>query len=420
MPLGKSEAKATSAVVLDTRREKANGAFPVRLRITYQRERKYYSIKLDDMTLEQWDKLKNAERLKDKVLLSVRDKISEYELLARETVKNIPRFSFERFETRYFADHSVDSKSRADDVYLAFSDEIEKLRKQGRVSTASTYETALNSLKSYQPRLRFSDLTATFLEGYEEQLLSAGKSVTTVGIYLRNLRTLVNQAKAKGIISVTEYPFGKGRYIIPAARNIKKALTKVEIEKIYKAETTPGTAVDRAKDFWFFSYLCNGINIKDMCRLRWRDIEEDRLTFIRAKTARTKKGNQKKGVILLTSEAWAIIKRQGNNSQHPDDYMFPILPSNVTPQRERELVQYLTRSINKYMGRIAADLKIEKPVTTYTARHSFATVLKRSGASTELISDLLIHESVRTTASYLDSCEDDEVLKYTKNLLNFD
>lgn len=420
MSIGKSEPKPTAAVVLDKRRQKVNGTYPVRLRITYQRDREYYTIKLDDLLPEEWDKLKNSERLKDRRLLSIREKITEYEILAREVIRAIPRFSFERFEARYFADHSIDTKSQANDVYAAFSFEIEKIRKQGRVSTASTYETALNSLKAYKASLRFSDLTPDLLEGYEKKLLHAGRSETTVGIYLRNLRTLVNQAKRNGIITEKEYPFGKGRYIIPAARNVKKALSHTEIKMIYGVELTPGSTAARARDFWLFSYVCNGINVKDMCRLRWRDIDGDRLTFVRAKTERTTKGNQKKGTVILQPETWAIINRLCSSSRKPDNYIFPILHANITPQRERELVQYLTRSINKYMRRIAADLKIDKPLTTYTARHSFATMLKRNGASEEFISESLVHESTRSTKNYMSDFDDETKRQYTENLLRFD
>ncbi|CCH51576.1 Tyrosine recombinase xerD [Fibrisoma limi BUZ 3] len=419
MPTGKSEVKPTAAVVLDTRRQKVNGTFPIRLRITYQRERKYYSIRLDDLTSEEWYKLRKAERLKDKRLVAMRDEIAEYEKLAKDIIKEIPRFSFERFEERYFADHSIDAKSRADDVYMAFTDEIAKLRGQGRVSTASTYETALNSLKNYRSRLRFTDLTPKLLEEYENRLVHEGRSITTVGIYLRNLRTLVNQAKAKGVITAAEYPFGKGRYEIPAARNVKKALTLSEIERIYNSPTVPESPADRAKDLWFFSYLCNGINVKDICRLRWANVDQDRITFVRAKTARTRKSNQKPISIIVTKEVRAIIEKWADKDHSSNGYVFPFLPANVTPQRERELVQYLTRSINKYVKRIAVELGIDKPVTTYTARHSYSTVLKRSGAPIEFISESLGHSDLRTTENYLDSFEDDTKRQYIKSLLNF-
>jgi integrase/recombinase XerD len=412
------EPKPTAAVVLDTRRQKTDGTYPLRLRLTYLRDRKYYSLKLSDLTTQEWEKL-HSDRLKDSRLQEIRSKIKTYESDADTVLKDLTRFTFARFEKLYFADHTADTKAQAEDVYHTFAEQVKRMKKQDSVSTASIYETTLNSLKAFKPRLRFEEVTPSFLEKYDEWLIERGKSVTTVSIYLRNLRTIVNQAKAKGLIAADEYPFGKGRYEVPAARNVKKALALSEIEKIYKYPTGADTLTDRAKDFWFFSYLCNGINIKDICRLRWKDIEGDRLTFIRAKTAKTKRRTQKAVVVILTDASRIILEKWANKSRRPDDYVFNILPPEVTPQRERELVQYLTRSINKYVRRIAADLGIEKHVTTYTARHSFSTVLKRSGAPIEFISESLGHHDLRTTENYLDSFEDDVKRQYSLSLLDF-
>ncbi len=63
-------------------------------------------------------------------------------------------------------------------------------------------------------------------------MLQDGNSLTTVGIYIRPLRALFNQAIRDGIIAPESYPFGKGRYQIPAGRNVKKALSLNDIEKI--------------------------------------------------------------------------------------------------------------------------------------------------------------------------------------------
>ncbi|GAB4000010.1 site-specific integrase [Spirosoma daeguense] len=412
------ESKPTAAVVLDTRRQKQDGTYPLRLRVTFQRERKYYSIKLVDLTQSEWEKL-NGERLRDDKLREIRDKIKTYESDADSVIKDMDRFTFARFEKLYFDDHTSDAREKAQDVYHAFSEQIKRLEKQGSPSTASIYQTTLNSLKAFKSRLRFEDVTVSFLEKYDDHLTSRGKSVTTISIYQRNLRTIINQAKSKGLIAADEYPFGKNRYEVPAARNVKKALTLSEIEKLYQYPTELGSMADRAKDFWFFSYLCNGINVKDICRLRWKDIDGDRVTFIRAKTARTKRRNQKAIVVILSEPAKAIIDKWASPNRYAENYVFPILPVDVTPQRERELVQYLTRSINKYVGRIALELGIDKPTTTYSARHSFSTVLKRSGAPIEFISESLGHHDLRTTENYLDSFEDDVKRQYANVLMEF-
>jgi len=73
--------------------------------------------------------------------------------------------------------------------------------------------------------------------------------------------------------------------------------------------------------------------------------------------------------------------------------------------------------INHHMKKIGMDIGYDKPLTTYAARHSFATVLKRSGAPMELISESLGHKSLQTTEAYLDSFEDNTRRKFMENLI---
>ena len=192
------------------------------------------------------------------------------------------------------------------------------------------------------------------------------------------------------------------KYSIPVSRNIKKALTLEEIGKIYNYQAPHNSTKDMAKDYWIFLYLCNGLNVKDFCLLRWNNIEGDLLTYKREKTKRSKKESRLIEVALKT-ETLEIIKKWGKQSDLNDDYIFPHLKKGMTLESQRSTFKQLTKTINKYIKQIAFEVNINKEVTTYFARHSFATVLKRSGASTEVISELLGHSNVGVTESYLDS-----------------
>ena len=88
----------------------------------------------------------------------------------------------------------------------------------------------------------------------------------------------------------------------------------------------------------------------------------------------------------------------------------------MTTEKQRATYQQLTKTINKYIKKICLELKINENVTTYFARHSFATVLKRSGANISLISDLLGHSSVGVTESYLDGFENEQIQEQTNVL----
>ena len=403
--------QATTSIFHDTRRAKQGGIYPVKIRITYQRKRKYYNIGTD-LSKSDFDKVQGEKPRGEFKALSI--KFNTLEARAIKVIEKLPQFSFDAFEKNF-----LEQKSTSQDVYSFYERYIQSLTDEERVGTASSYRCSFNSFKSYHPRkLYFEKVTPDFLKDYERWMLSEGNSLTTVGIYLRSLRTLCNLAIEEGVITQQTYPFGKRKYQIPAGRNVKKALTLEDIQKIFDYQ--PQTDFEaRSRDFWLFSYLCNGINMKDIARLKYCNIGGDKITFIRAKTERTSKKNLKPIVAILTPEAMEVIKRWGKTQAYPESYVFDIICEGVTPQRERELVQQFTQTTNKNMKRIAAAVGIEENITTYTARHSFSTVLKRSGAPVEFISESLGHHDLKTTEHYLDCFEDDVKKQYASFLTNW-
>jgi len=102
-----------------------------------------------------------------------------------------------------------------------------------------------------------------------------------------------------------------------------------------------------------------------------------------------------------------------------DDYIFPILTNEMSHEEKHKRIKQLLKNINKHIRVIAKEIGLDKDVTTYFARHSFSTVLKRSGASTEFISEQLGHQNLKTTQSYLDSFQDEVKVKYANTLTDF-
>jgi integrase len=112
-----------------------------------------------------------------------------------------------------------------------------------------------------------------------------------------------------------------------------------------------------------------------------------------------------------------IIKKWQNTSADLDDYLFPFLVNSTTPLKRQSDTKQFIRMVNNYLKEIAIQLGIDKPITTYYARHSFATRLKRIGTSTEKISESLGHSNIRTTSSYLDSFDDDSKKELALSLI---
>lgn len=403
---------AVAVIYLDPRPLK-DGTNTVKLRVTYNRSRRFYAtdIKLNPLTKSEiesgeykdaLEKFMNIQRHTAEQTAQ-KKKLNRYLAKAEKCIDSLKVFTFDLFEEAYFENRDA-SKS----VSLAFEKKIDELRLNDQIGTAVTYECAFNSLNEFKNNLEFADITPAFLKGYETKMKKEGKSDTTIGMYLRNLRALYNIQK----IDKSLYPFGKGKYEIPTGRNIKKALTLEEIARIYNYEAKPNTTKEMAKDYWLFMYLCNGMNVKDLCLLKWENINGNTLRYIRAKTKATTK-SAKPIQVALKDETLAIIKEYGQPAINKNAFIFPHLKAEMTAERQREVYQQLTKNINKYIKQIAKEVGINKEVTTYYARHSFATVLKRSGANISMISDLLGHSSLSVTESYLDGFEMEQIQQQT-------
>src|SRR5690554_3297599 len=389
--------RAKADYFLDTYHPKQDGTCNVKIRVYFNRKYMYYSTDID---LKPGEKDKNGEQKEP----------SELEKILTAKRRTPDQKEIHKKLNRYYqkADNIIDKL----DTAYAFKKYIDNLKAEERTGTAINYEASIKSLEDFKKNLKFTDITPSFLKKYERWMLDNGKSITTVGMYLRALRAIYN----KQDIDKKLYPFGRGKYEIPSGENIKKALTIEEIARIYNYEATGTEAM--ARDYWIFLYLCNGMNVKDFCSLKWDDIDGNILTYQREKTKRTNK-KPKKITVSLKPETWEIINKYGIRSVVPGSYIFPHYEKGITATRKQEVSQQLIKTINKYMKRIARNVGINKNVTTYFARHSFATILKRSGTNIAMISDLLGHSSLGVTESYLDSFESDQISKQTDVLLSF-
>lgn len=163
-------------------------------------------------------------------------------------------------------------------------------------------------------------------------------------------------------------------------------------------------------------YLCNGINVADLVKIKFTQIEDEEIFYIREKTKRT--SNVVKEIkITVTSEMQKIIDRWGNKYA-PDNYIFQLIEFTDDLILNRNRILDFIKKINNRMKMIGNKLGIGD-ITTYVARHSFATVLKRSGANISYISESLGHSDLRTTENYLAFFEKEERQKNANLLTGF-
>ena len=377
--------------------------------MTFDRKQNYYSTPFD-LTKVEFEKIMYGKRLSESEK-NIKQSIQDFETKAIDILHQLPFFTWANFENLYYSNRKPKGSIQA-----AFDDYITELKSETRIGTAESYECAKKSICSFSKNLKFIDINKDFLLQYENWMISNGKSKTTVGIYLRCLRALFN----KQGIDKSIYPFGvgKNKYVIPTSRNIKKALTLSDIKMIFEYSTNTISSKEMAKDYWIFIYLCNGLNIKDLCLLKRRNIDGNILTYTRAKTQRSK-NNSEKIIVSLKARAIEIISKWCLPSINSESYLFPHLTNGMSPERERLIIKQLTKTTNKYMKQIASELGINEEITTYYARHSFASVLKRSGVSTEFISEALGHSDLKTTKSYLAGFESETIHRTTEALTAF-
>ncbi len=407
---------ATASIILDKRIQKKDGTYAVKLRITHNRLQQYYPLNIH-LTPEDWERTQSKNPRNE-----ARDNkiyFNKIEQKANNILKDLVQFSFANFEKAY-----DQNEVKNEDVFTLLLNYGNRLAEEKRQSTADTYDWTISSLKAYYTdgktkKLLLSDITPKFLQSYENWMVENGRSISTVGIYLRNVRAVINEAIGNGLMPKDAYPFGKKKYQIPSSRNVKKALPILNIKDIFNYPTKT-VSEEKAKDLWLFTYLCNGINVKDIAKLKNKNIDRGTIIFLRSKTERSTKQDLKPIIVMMMPEIKAILEKWGQNTGNPNDFVFDILDGKETPKVELARIKQATKNINTYMKRIGVELGFDTKVTTYVARHSFATVLKRSGAPIQFISESLGHKDLKTTESYLDSFEHSVKENFQKQLLNFD
>jgi integrase len=225
-------------------------------------------------------------------------------------------------------------------------------------------------------------------------------------------------AIAEKLAKQEDYPFSQKRrdkkFVIKTEETKKKALSADQLAKL--KEYQPQTPAQRkAFRFWWFALHAYGINMTDICHLRYKDIVGNKIIIERIKTEDTTT-TSKPVRILITPEIQSCIDDYGNQDKSPDAYVFNILKHEWTAKQERDMVMSFTRNINKHMKKISEDLGLERPISTNWARHSFSTFLKSGLIPIEVISEALGHSSIETTKIYLDSFEDDVLEMIAKRL----
>ena len=298
-------------------------------------------------------------------------------------------------------------------------DYIDYLKAQGKLGSAITFQDLRQAMKHYSPSLDFpfSDITIPWLRGFEMSMRKRGNKENTLGVRFRLLRTLYNRAIDDNLVKRENYPFHKFKVSKFTEQTAKRALPKQAIQMIAALDLHEITHyhsphLDLGRDLFLFSYYSCGINLVDMAKLRYNNIKDGRISYTRQKT-------RKLISFPIQPQAMDIIEKYRADKWNGEDYIFPILNRHIhkTQTQIHDRIKKVNKGINHALRLIGSHLNLPIDLTTYVARHTFATVLKRSGVSTAIISESLGHSSEHITQIYLDSFENSQIDEAMKCLL---
>ena len=378
------------------------------LRITKDRKSKYQSLGIS-IPPQFWDFTKNQPKRncpnRDAILRLIAEKTKQYQ-------EQLIEFKAENKEfTVTTLVEKLTNPTKPKTVGELFTEQIQRYKTAKRTGYALSIQQVYNSLIKYNKHLNiyFSDIDVTWLKKYEEWLRSAGLAENTIGIRFRTLRAVYNIALEQKIVKPDYYPFKAYKVSKLHSVTAKRAITKDNVTAVINYDyTNKGFYTQLAVDLFTFSYFMGGINFVDMAYIIHSHIIDNRLVYTRTKTHKLIK-------LPLQPKAVELIQKYQTKDR---PYIFPILSAfHKTEQQQRNRIHKVITKVNKHLKDIGEELSLPIDLTTYVARHSFATVLKRSGVNTSIICEAMGHSSEKVTQIYLDSFENEQVDAAMSNLL---
>ncbi len=420
---------------LDTRknRQKKDGTYPLTLELSHKSTPTRIGLKYS-FTKEQWDDaeqtpidIPNAKHIGAKI----RSQLSKAELLLHSLKMELETMSVQelkaRVKTEIFSKDSTSNKTKEIYVQRIINKEslterakakIARMHEAKRFGNKSAVKTAYNALKGYfgfkpedeHENILFVDVDYNTLENFCAYMYGKGCKPNTLRAYLAAIRALFNEAIKAKELDKDIYPFEAFK-MPKKPRTKKRALRMGDINSIRDLELEHDSYLWKARNYFLFMFNNMGINFIDLVQLKksqFSQTEYDkngRLIAGRIKYAREKTDGEFS--IKLTQESLEILNHYNIKSKKKNDFIFPYGYENTEEGRKR--YEQHRKTVNGHLKQIAELAGIDENMTTYFARHTWATTAKRNHYPTTLIKDALGHADLKTTESYLASFDNDEL-----------
>ena len=384
----------------------SNGEHPLMVRVCKDGKKKYQSLGIS-MNPVNWDFKKNKPKVncpnKEHINKIITDKLNE---LSEQIVQL-------KSERKEFTANSLISetskKVQPRTVGDMFLEQMHRLTDEGRRGYMLSTKQVYNSLMEFNKHLDiyFTDIDVSWLRRYETHLRKKGIAENTIGIRFRTLRAIYNLAIEENLVKADHYPFDTYKVSKLHKETVKRSISKEDVSRVLGYQSS-NRYIRLPIDLFAFTYYMGGINFVDIAYLTKDNLMDGRLVYIRRKTGKLIK-------LPLHPQALELIERY---RKEDNPYLFPILsPKHKTEQQRANRVHKVISKVNQRLKEIGKALDIPIDLTTYVARHSQATVMKKAGVSTAVIREIMGHSSERVTQIYLDSFDNEQIDEAMKNLL---
>lgn len=384
---------------LDTRAGKTGKGIPIKIAMTHRRKLAFINTNVKVDTVEQWDGNRSRvikhpmEKILNCRLQTIKAQVDEslyrieyLKLVNLDDITAVKAFIDEELdptkkEKRMKREELKASKklflARFDIFVARHTESTQKIYSNTRSRLVQWLGPKLN-------KLSFEDINLAWLEDFDDFLKPYAPSVNGRGVHFRNIRAVFNDAIDHEI--TTNYPFR--RFKIKSARTRKRSLNVEAIRELINADYLEDWA-EKYRDFFMLSFCMTGMNVIDLCHLK--ELEDGRANFARAKTKRLYS-------IKVEPEAMEYI----NRLKGKDWLIYPMDLNKNYRSYYMRLCKGL-KSVRDSVNERNEETGIKLPaLTSYWARHSWATIAASIDIPKDTIAHALGHGNNTVTDIYID------------------
>lgn len=297
---------------------------------------------------------------------------------------------------------NVERKNAKDDLRLYIPEVIGMLKREGKFPAMHVYACTLRSYEKFCAEERYpKNTTASLsmqkiftperLKEYEDWLAGQQSSPNTISTYMRTLQAVYNRWMSPGIEGYNPVLF-KDVYTKVESRT-KRALTAEQMEQLRNTDFSVLTLrQQQVLTYFLLMFMLRSMPFIDLAHLRKSDLRNRRITYRRHKTGKLM-------VVDVPPDAMRLLQKYRDKTD--SEYLFPLLHGGLFMEEHHHRYQETLRHFNRELARLMKQLLPGVSVSSYTARHTWATLAYHSGVPVGLISQSLGHSSIRVTMTYL-------------------